>query len=301
MDTKYLNYMIVIAEEQNMTKAAKKLYVSQSSLSYYLSKLEQEIGIPLFIRAKNRLIPTPAGEMYVNAAHEVMRIKSRLYQNMRNLENQTHLSICTTSHWGNKLFADIIPGFKQAFPSMTFSLSQIDVMHLKKEVLNGTVDIALMSIGSMNELDDMTELLRKEELQFAASSNHPYVLRHPEHTITQQNVLDYFLNDTFLISAIGTANRHVFDQLFANQNATPPRICEITGINLTNDMIAAGTGVGLIPISVSRKEDLVHYYSFEPKLYRYNVMVHRKNLVLNEPEQAFFNLVKNYFKHCYNS
>lgn len=50
MDTKYLEYIITIADEKNMTKAAEKLYVSQSSLSYYLSKLEHELGTPLFIR-----------------------------------------------------------------------------------------------------------------------------------------------------------------------------------------------------------------------------------------------------------
>ena len=52
MDIKYLTYIIAIAEEKNMTKAAEKLFVSQSSLSYYLSKLEQDVGTPLFLRAK---------------------------------------------------------------------------------------------------------------------------------------------------------------------------------------------------------------------------------------------------------
>ena len=52
MDTKYLKYVLTIARKKNMTKAAEELYVSQSSLSQYLSRLEQEIGVPLFIRAK---------------------------------------------------------------------------------------------------------------------------------------------------------------------------------------------------------------------------------------------------------
>ena len=51
MDTKYLKYVLTIARKKNMTKAAEELYVSQSSLSQYLSRLEQEIGVPLFIRA----------------------------------------------------------------------------------------------------------------------------------------------------------------------------------------------------------------------------------------------------------
>ena len=61
MDTKYLKYVLTIARKKNMTKAAEELYVSQSSLSQYLSRLEQEIGVQLFIRAKGELLLTPAG------------------------------------------------------------------------------------------------------------------------------------------------------------------------------------------------------------------------------------------------
>ena len=63
LDTKYLTYILAIAERKNMTKAADDLHVSQSSLSQYLSKLEQELGAALFIRAKGELILTPAGKV----------------------------------------------------------------------------------------------------------------------------------------------------------------------------------------------------------------------------------------------
>ena len=55
MDIKHLVYFITLAEERNMTKAAEKLYISQSTLSYILSKLETELGKPLFLRAKKEM------------------------------------------------------------------------------------------------------------------------------------------------------------------------------------------------------------------------------------------------------
>ena len=78
MDTKYLTYILAIARKKNMTKAAEELYVSQSSLSQYLSKLESELGTPLFFRSKGSLSLTPAGKLYVAAAEEVIRIKDHL-------------------------------------------------------------------------------------------------------------------------------------------------------------------------------------------------------------------------------
>lgn len=61
MDTRHLKYFITIAQKGNMTKAADELYVSQSSLSQYLAKLEQELGVPLFERTHSCLVLTPAG------------------------------------------------------------------------------------------------------------------------------------------------------------------------------------------------------------------------------------------------
>lgn len=127
MEVKYLKYIIAIANERNMTKAAEKLFVSQSSLSYYLSKLEQELGSPLFFRQKNELLPTPAGQLYLEAAQEVISIQERLYQNIFNLKNKSHIVISTTSQWGDKMFSDIIPVFNKSFPEATFELARTEI------------------------------------------------------------------------------------------------------------------------------------------------------------------------------
>ncbi len=75
MDVRYLNYILEIARQKSITKAASVLYVSQSSLSQYLSKLEQELGTPLFVRKKHDLDLTPAGHLYVEAAKSVIQIQ----------------------------------------------------------------------------------------------------------------------------------------------------------------------------------------------------------------------------------
>ena len=92
LDVKYLNYIITIAKKKNMTKAAEELYVSQSSLSQYVSKLEQELGTPLFLRAKGELVLTPAGILYVNAAQKVIAIQKELYQDIGELDLRGHIT-----------------------------------------------------------------------------------------------------------------------------------------------------------------------------------------------------------------
>ena len=297
MDVKYLTYIVTIAKEKNMTKAAEKLFVSQSSLSYYLTKLEADIGTPLFYRKKNGLFPTPVGQLYLEAAQKVIQIKEKLYKDIYNMDNKAHIILSTTSLWGTRMFAEIVPRFKTEFPEVTFELSQFEIIVLQNDITNDTIDFALLSLASLDGMEDSIEVLRKEELFFAVPKSHPYVLSHPGDTITQQDMVDNFYSDIFLLSRKGSANRILADEIFAKyRNTPPPHISEVNGLPLTCDMVASEVGVAFMPLSGRSREDMIHYYSLSPKLYRYNVLFHRKNAIYNEPEQAFVDWVKDYFR-----
>ena len=62
MDFKQLSYIVKVAECQNITKAAKELFISQPSLSQFLSKTEEELGVKLFDRSTNPLTLTYSGK-----------------------------------------------------------------------------------------------------------------------------------------------------------------------------------------------------------------------------------------------
>ncbi|EGQ79573.1 transcriptional regulator GltC [Fusobacterium animalis ATCC 51191] len=77
MDLRQLEYIVEIAEEKNITKAAKKLYITQSALNQTLLKLEKEIGEPLFERSKLNLYLTEIGKIYVEEAKKILEIKKK--------------------------------------------------------------------------------------------------------------------------------------------------------------------------------------------------------------------------------
>ena len=60
-----MDYIFAIAREQNLTRAAKRLFVAQSTLTMYLNRVEQELGIKLFDRSKTPILPTPAGALCI--------------------------------------------------------------------------------------------------------------------------------------------------------------------------------------------------------------------------------------------
>lgn len=298
MDTRYLQYFIVIAEERNMTKAAERLYVAQSSLSYQLNKLETEVGVPLFLRTKNDMILTPAGRLYLDAARHVIALKDRLYQNIADLDQRGHLRIAATSLWGDKLLERILPEFKKSFPDLTFEVYQFhDQATLRSDIAKGKLDFALISIPFLDTPDERTELLGTEELLFAVPAGHPYTKENPGDSITQEEIANRFFEETVLSSRRTYTNRQLTEQLYRTyKGELPPKLCAVGGLPLTCSVIAQNIGVALMPISGKSMEDKIHYYSCEPKIIRYNVMLHRENLVFNKPEQGFFDFVKEYYQ-----
>lgn len=73
MDLRQLEYVVKIAEENSITKAADRLYITQSGLNQQLLKLEADLGIQLFHRTKNDFRPTEAGMIYVTYAKKCCR------------------------------------------------------------------------------------------------------------------------------------------------------------------------------------------------------------------------------------
>ena len=88
MDIKNPEYILEIARQQSVTRAAEKLFVTQSTLSQYLLKLEAELGTPLFLRDKNCLTPTDAGRLYLQAAQDIVRIQDATLSSIASLKNE---------------------------------------------------------------------------------------------------------------------------------------------------------------------------------------------------------------------
>lgn len=297
MDVKYLNYILTIAEKRNMTKAAQELFVSQSSLSQYLSRLEQEIGTPLFIRAKGELLLTPAGQLYVNAARQVIAIQKNLYQNIRSLNLKGHITIGVTSQFGLRMFTEIIPAYKKAYPLVTIELSESNVPAITKQLLDERLDCAVMALNSTDPFSpEQVTILREEEVLFAIPAGHPYRSLNPYESMTQEELVARFGNENFLLSKRGSTLRELADGIFSAFSFTPSTVCETNSITATRSMVARGIGVTFIGQSCATDRSNVAYYRLKPGLTRLNVLVRRKGLVCNQPENALFEAICSYFE-----
>ena len=111
MDLKQLEYMVQIAEKQNISRAAEKLFLTQSALNQQLLKLEKQLGTPLFYRSRSQCRPTPAGEIYLAGAREILQIKKDTYRQIGDLleARSGRLSVGLLSGRGMDMFTSIYP------------------------------------------------------------------------------------------------------------------------------------------------------------------------------------------------
>lgn len=298
MDTKHINYILTIAKRKNMTKAAEELYVSQSSLSQYLAKLEQELDTPLFYRTKWELIPTPAGELYIEACHQVMEIKQKLYQQIRSLDDSGNIAVGVTSQFGLKMMTEIIPSFKKEYPHFNITISKGSLLLVKKMLMEETVDVAIVADIEISPVfKDFTDILRKEELLFAVPRSHPYVQKNTSSSITVKEITTNFNKDNFLMAKEGSSLKKAYNNIFAHTDFKPNVMCQTNSIPTVSYMVAAGTGASLIAESCSQFRDKIFFYSFVPPEYRLNLLVRRRSWVLHKPEQVFCQMIKQYFQN----
>ena len=82
LDTKVLEYLIAIVEEESLSGAADRFLLAQPALSRHLRNVETMVGIPLFSRDHNRLRPTSAGMIFVNNSRNILRIEAEMFKTL---------------------------------------------------------------------------------------------------------------------------------------------------------------------------------------------------------------------------
>lgn len=115
---KDIDYIVAVAECRSISKAAEILFISQPSLSRYISKLETELGLRLFVRSSDGVSLTKAGEVYVEYAKEIKRLQSTMSRKLHQMRMETpnQISICMTLNSGSLSTWRVTEEFYKKYP-----------------------------------------------------------------------------------------------------------------------------------------------------------------------------------------
>lgn len=145
MDIRVLNYFLVVAKEENITKAANLLHVTQPTLSRQLMQLESELGVKLFNRGKYNVTLSEEGLLFRRRAQELVdlaeKAKLELIQDEKELIGEISIG-CNESQSVN-ILADMINGFRYKHPKVTFVIKSGSNIELREWLEQGIIDAGL--------------------------------------------------------------------------------------------------------------------------------------------------------------
>lgn len=190
MELRTLRYFLAAATEENITRAAGILHVTQPTLSRQLMDLERELGTTLMLRGKKGMTLTDDGLYFRQRAEEIVELADRLEQAFvgRNAQISGTISIGASEAVGSRLLARRIKQFSDKYPLVRFNLYNEMADQIKDRLDKGLVDVGLLLEPVDTVKYDFVRLSQKETWGILMRRDHPLADRK---TIAPQEVTAY--------------------------------------------------------------------------------------------------------------
>ena len=230
MNLKQAQYVKTIAECGSITAAAKKLFVSQPSLSQMLRQLEQETGLPIFDRSTSPMRLTYAGEKYLHAAERMLAANAELESQLREIrqEHAGRLRLGISVTRAMQVLPDVIPIFTKAYPNVTIELTEAASASLEGLLQKGQVDLALAALEA-NEANIAYELIEKESIGILAGKDGQLAQLVPSGTPISLEMVE---KEAFVSLDTSHSSRIIQDRLFRRYNIRPKILLETSSLEV---------------------------------------------------------------------
>ena len=157
MDIKHLRYFMEVTRTCSFTNAAENLYITQPALSRIIKSLEADVGAPLFIRSRKRLILTDAGNVLYKHAQVIEKQLQLLETELASMiaMRKGHIRIGLPTIVNSFFFSKLIASFHQEYPEVTFQLEEDGSKRIEEKIMNGKLDFGVVVLSDKNDrLDD---------------------------------------------------------------------------------------------------------------------------------------------------
>ncbi|MCH4155213.1 MAG: LysR family transcriptional regulator [Muribaculaceae bacterium] len=236
MELTQLKYFVKLAEELNFTEAARKLFITQSTLSLSIKKLEEECGTPFFDRIGKCNYLTDAGKIFVEFAKRAIKEAETGITQIKEMKGiytgKLRIGVVYSLH---DIINNCIIPFTERYPEAYLSIVESNsVRDLADSVINGDIDLALTyRQKTMSHLLECHPLFEKP-LSVIANKNHPVVSHNRLH-------LRELCKYPFIFFPYGIHTRMLIEQMFA-ENRLPmlsPHV-EVNDASLILKMVETG-------------------------------------------------------------
>lgn len=304
MDLKQLEYMVQIAEEKNITKAAEKLFITQSALNQQLLKLEKDLGATLFYRSRTNWHLTEVGEIYISTAKEILGLKKKTYNRISDLINMknTHLSIGLTPERGISMFASVYPEFHKLHPHVIVEPIELSVREQEVMINRRELDVGFLTLSDdMQKSDNIYISILKEDIIVAIPSSHPLAKKGGMDSYLLNDIdLEMLKEDNFVLISKGSTIREAINPIFKEAGFSPKLLFETRSCQTLINMVMKNLCCTILPRHYAINSKDVVYFSLPQKPQLRVVAMHKKGVYLSKATEDFIKLASTYWNKLKN-
>ena len=238
MNIRYLEILEAVEETGSFTKAAKKLFITQSAVSHAVADLEAQSGTALFERHTKGAEATPCGKALLEESKGILAACRNLERRLPHLEEYTALHAASSITFASFVLPDILKKFYGLYPNIKVNVKVSRASSVLDMLKHGNADIAFWE-GSMPRGDFEIIRLGAYELQAACS----FDFTAAKEKMTLKELCRYPL----LLREKGSAIRDAFDRALAAESISAEPVWESVNSFSLAKAAASGLGITVLP------------------------------------------------------
>ena len=294
MNIKHAQYMLTVMQEGSITAAAKKLYISQPSLSQMIKLVETNLGTAIFNRSTDPITLTYAGEKYIEAAKQILTINNNLQKEIDEINHEDHgcLKFGIPVQRAMQVLPYVLPRFMKKYPFVDIDLQEHGSSITESMLLEGSIDLACLTTHPKHEELNYV-LIEDEDLVLLTSRNTDLAKRIPSGTPIE---ISEAKNEKFISIRPGHNMNTLQKQLFATYDMQPDILLQTTNIEVGKRTAIACDAVMICPINyIEMSPELYPYCAVYPikgiENQRSFYLCHRKDLYLTKYMRDFIHIL----------
>ncbi len=324
MNYRQIMYVMAIEECGSFTLAAKKLFVSQPSLSQSIISLEQELNAQIFDRSTSPIRLTEAGRLYIKAAKRILNIEKEMLTEINDLRDipKGKIEIGVSRVVSAIILPYVLNEIKKQFPFMKIKIAELSDFQREMSTLKGDLDLfisaamehnnnlcyipifterILLAVPPNHPLNSSNALNRQRNIIIPNLRRHPLgatdIYREEDFPVTN---LTMFRKDDFSMLNSGISLQNYISEICKQIGFTPNSMLVTQSIEVGRTMAVKGLTCSFIPESYVLLRDFrnqpVYYQIGEVFPKRALNVVYRKDMYISKAIKTFIDILQNMMK-----
>ncbi|RHP29706.1 LysR family transcriptional regulator [Lachnotalea sp. AF33-28] len=289
MELRVLNYFLMVAREENMTRASQLLHVTQPTLSRQIAQLEEELGIKLFTRSNHNINLTEDGMLLKRRAEELLTLADKTKRDFIHSEETLtgEITIGSGEFQNTRFLSQIIALCRKRYPQLRYRVYSGDADNIRERIERGLLDFGLV----LEPID-----IRKYDFLSAPMKERWGIWVRTDSILAKKETVGP--KDLVGIPLIASANEFALSELgkwFGEYYRQLDIVA--TGNLLYNEAMFAKDGIGtVLGIELDCSYDYLHFIPLSPALESSSVLIWKKDQIYSPAATAFLEIAKKYKK-----